>query len=175
MLLRIAPQVRAAALDSRVTTSRLRARRRWIIRGSVSLTLSAALLVLVVLLRRDQMTVDDCLRAMSRPMAALQAEVDSLGQLPAVIPDASSRIQLSYVSDLVREYAREATGPVIIASSATLPLVLGSDGNGVLIYEDGKIRCEWWSRVRFVREWHAQSARIRAWDQQRRAVPPQLP
>ena len=175
MLLQIAPELRAAALHSPVTTSRLRARRRWIVRGSVSLTLSAALIVLIVVLRRDQVAVDDCLRAMSRPMAALQAEVDSLGQLPAVVPDVSSRVRLSYASDLVREYARETTGPVIIASSATRPLVLGNDGNGVLIYQDGKIRCEWWSRVRFVREWHAQSACIREWDQQRRAAPPRLP
>jgi hypothetical protein len=175
MLLQIMPPVRATGLEMAIAANRTRARRRWIIRATLSLSFSAAVLILLVILQRDQMAISDCLQSMSRPLAALQAQVDDLGQLPAVCPDVPARTQFSYAPDLVREYARESTGPVIVGSSATQPLLLGSDGNGVLIYEDGQLRCEWWSRVSFVREWQAQNVRIRKWDQQRHAAPPQLP
>jgi hypothetical protein len=102
-------------------------------------------------------------------------QIDQFGQLPASLPDVPERLGLSYVPDVVREYTREATQPVIIGSSVPHELILGGEGNSVLIYDRGKVRCEWWPRTRFVSTWHAQSARIQQWDLARRATPPQLP
>lgn len=181
MLLQIAPQAgsaKARSLDQELVimaNNRSKTRRRFIFRAVASLSLSAVVLVLLVCMRRDRLTISDNVRSLERPVAALQAQIDSLGQLPSTIPAVPDRLGLAYANDTVREYAREATGPVLIGNAATQPLILGDDGHAVLIYEAGKVRCEWWARSRFVNEWLAQSARIREWDLHRQAAPPQLP
>lgn len=178
MLLWMAPQTGLKAglgQTDVVTACRLQARRRWLIRAGVSLTLSSLLLVLFVCLQRDRMTVRSCLRNMERHVVALQAEVSELGQLPAELPASSSRFTLVYASDLVREYARQVQEPVIVGHSAVQPLMLGHDGHGVLIYENGTVRSEWWPRPKLLGQWQAQSLRIRDWDFRRHLTPPELP
>lgn len=179
MLLRAAPNTGTKGQhleqELHIAAQRVRARRRWIVKAAVSLSLSSTLLIILVVLQRDRMAINDLMRSLDRPLAVFQTQIDELGQLPATFPDVPARLGIVYASDLVREYAREATGPVIIANSDTTPLILRSDGNGVVIYEKGTIRSEWWPRTQFVHEWLAQSAHIRKWDQTRRAQLPQLP
>lgn len=179
MLFRAVPQTGAKLRDldheSVILANRVRTRRRWIIKGFSSLLLSAVVLVFVVILHRDGMTVDECLTSLDRPVAEFQAAVNELGQLPASLPDLPARCRLEVAPPIVREYAREAAGPVIIGSSPSIDLLLRADGNGVILYENGKVRCEWWPRVDFIRQYRAQAAQIRKWDERRQATLPQLP
>ncbi|MBI4579802.1 MAG: hypothetical protein HY718_08875 [Planctomycetes bacterium] len=181
MILRLIPEipvganVRELERESMIAASRASARRRWIVRTGLMLGVSAIVLVVLVVGRRDRMAIDEAVRAMDRPVAALQAEIDALGQLPARMPEVPSRVAIAYASDLMREYARTATEPVIVASTARRALILQRDGNAVVIYHEGKVRQEWWSRERFINAWQAQEARIKNWEQERRSQPPRLP
>lgn len=158
-----------------IATPRLHARRKWIVRASLSLSISALVLVFLVIVRRDKMTIDECMRSMARPVGTLQAQVDSLGRLPASIPESSKTLGLRYADDLVRHYAQQAGEPVIIASSPAIPLILRDNGRGVILIQDGRVWQEWWTASEFSKQERAQEARLRSWDRQRRALLPQLP
>lgn len=179
MLLRAVPRLgvkpRGRDHDWVISANRARARQRWIVRATLSLVLSAALLFLIVCVQRDRMAISESIASVDRPVAALQTQVEQLGQLPAAVPDIAGRAAFVYAPDEVRRYARDAEGAVIVGTSATQHLILRSDGNAVVIYEGGRLRTEWWTRARLARELHAQEVRINKWDRQLRSQPPRLP
>lgn len=181
MILRLTPaDIQAdpypdANQDSLIVAGRVHARRRWITRTALALLASAVALCLVVVVNRDRDTVNGTLRSSAPFITALQGQIDALGQLPVELPVVATRLSLAYVDDLTREYAKTAREPVIIATSRGAPLVLGSNGNLVILYEQGKVRQEWWNRLDFVNAWQVQETRIKAWEAARRAANPCLP
>lgn len=150
-------------------------RRRWILRSSILLLVSAGLITFLVMKRRDDMAVRGLLRSLDKSVLALQAQVDALGQLPARLPETNTTLQIAYATDAQRAYAREADRPVIIATTPWLGRVTASEGAGVILYEHGKVWREWWTRPRLLGEWRAQEDRIRAFDRERREAVPVLP
>jgi hypothetical protein len=161
--------------DLMIAASKAQARRRWVLRTSLMLVFSAAVLAGLIVERRDRWMIQEVTRAMTPAVTALQASTNDLGQLPASVPDVPLRIRLAYASNLAREYARATGGPVIIANTPVRDLVFRRDGKGVIIYENGKIHAQWISAVDFLGQWKRQEALIRAWDEGRRLTPPVLP
>jgi hypothetical protein len=157
--------------------------RRWrIIQTSLMLLLTSAVLVLLVVLRADRATIAGALGSLNPVVKALQTDVKSLSQLPSALPQDLGEKKpkgLTYLAaeESVREYAKAATGPVIIAWSGWLPLVWG-DGYGVIVYDNDNhtVRSEWMTSKQFLKAREAQKARIKEWEQQQRsAVAPAPP
>lgn len=171
----LAARARALGPESVLLTSRRAARRKWIARASLSLSLTSIVLVCLVVLRRDKMTIDECMRLTHRSAVALQAQLESLGQLPACLPESSTAAGLQYADDLARHYALQTGEKIIVASSPTIPLILHDSGRCVILVEDGQVHQEWWSVTEFHKRKNAQDARARAWDRQRRIPLPDLP
>ena len=160
--------------DLMIAATKVNLRRRWILRSSLTLLVTSAVLVLLVFLRADRTVIHEVLKSLDHSVRGLQTEIDALGQLPAVLPEAT-RGDLAYASPLVREYARQASESVIVASTASRSLVMQSNGNGVIIYQGQKVRREWVSGRQFLSAWQAQEARIKKWNQERRSAAPILP
>lgn len=180
MLLKAVPKARAgenwdSSGDMIIAASRIQARRRWVFRTALLLSVSAMALCLLVAVRRDQMTKFEQMRSIEPVVAALQTQVTRLGQLPATLPDMPSRAQLSYAPEVVRDYAKATSEPVIVACTARQSLVVLKDGNCVVLLEDGELRAEWWDRLDFVAAWTAQTSRVDAWEEARRQSLPNLP
>ncbi len=178
MLIHVVPQSSAGIRTEQEwmgSAIRIQARRHWIVRTAAMLIVSACALLLLVFAQRDRATRGDLMRSMQTTATALQAQANELGQLPAQLPDVPSRVAIAYASDLVREYAHVATGPVIVASGPRTRLILQSDGCPVILYEHGKVTTAWWSRAKLLGEWIDQEQHIKAWDQQRKMSAPRLP
>jgi len=149
-------------------------RRQWVIRTSLVLILSSAALIFLVILRADQAVINSILISLAKPTAALQAEVDELGQLPATLPG-DYRIPVAYANSLVREYAKHTTQPVIVAQTWLAQPVLRGNGRGVIIYENHRVHSAWLTSQEFQEMLQAQEAAIKKWDEQRRSISPELP
>jgi hypothetical protein len=173
--LRMSPAHRAShrTLDERVLASRVRARRRWVIQTGLFLMATALLLVLLVVWRRDSLSIATLLYTYEAPAAALQGRLDELGTLPAAVPDPHGEIIASYAGDAERFYAAHIDDPVIIAISRPVRLKLREDGRAVILHEGGKLRIEWMPTSRIGEAMQAQLDAMRAFEQQRQ--PPQLP
>ncbi len=163
-------------LDNYIHVRRARSHRRWVIRASLSLVLTAAILCIVVIVRRDQMTVTTDMAALANAQKALQVKIDAWGRLPAaraVLPELPKGH--FYIDDSERFYAMHATEPVIVAAAPQTLLTLRSDGHCVIIYEQQKVRTEWMTRADFVAARRTQLNRLKAFRALRRSIPPDLP
>jgi len=162
-------------MDQRISDNRAIARRRWVFRMGFMLALAAAFLCFFVAWRRDEMTVKDQLDALADTVALLQNRVDEVGRLPAKAPRPARRALEHYALDADRYYARHATKAVIIAKSHPIPLLLGEDGQAVIVYEAGKVKAKWITVTEFQKAWRQQLEDIRAFEAQRREKPLVLP
>lgn len=160
-------------LDQRILSSKARTRRRWAIRTALMLLVSAAVLCLFVMWRRDQAAVETFTRSLVPTLAALQGRIDALGWLPAVPPKLQPGY--SYVSDGERFFAMSVPEPVIIGASPPLSLFLQADGRLVIIYESGKVRSQWLTLAEFESALLKQQDRMKAFEQERDSRPPVLP
>lgn len=164
-----------ASLVERVTASKMRARRRWAVRTGMLLLVSGILLATLVIWQRDSETRSAWLRTTSRSAAAIQAHFDQTGYLPANLPYASEFVPMTYASYADRFYAVNASRPVIIAMSGSLPLVLQPDGRTVIIFENGTVRTEWMSTGAFTTAYLEQLRDAEQFEHERRSRVPQLP
>jgi len=149
-----------------------KARRRWIIRSALTLTLTAVLLWGLVIWRRDKSTVDINLRKVNDSVAVLQERVTNLGMLPASAPELND---LTYASYSERYYAKQSSEPVIIAFTKEIPLILRKSGRCVVFYDQGKLNTKWMSVSDFQLTWRKQEDKMRAFDQKRFSEKPDIP
>ena len=164
-------------VDQRVVESRIRARRRWVLRTTLMLVLTAGILCLLVMWRRDETTVASCLALLDAPVSALQRSVEKYGWLPAGLPEpAAAALEGGYyASNIERFYAMNTSEPVIIAFGRSVPLILGRDGRGVIEYHQGKVSRKWLSLTGFQRAWLKQEEQMRAFQEKVKSGPPPLP
>lgn len=160
--------------DLAIASAKTDLRRRWVIRTSLALASSSAVLVLLVLLRSDQLAINSVLRSLDGPLSALQTQVNVLGQLPVSLPSNNST-PIGYADTLVREYTKNTTGPVIVATTSLAQPVLRGNGRGVIIYENRRVRRVWLTSQEYEHKLLAQQAAIKSWNEQRRAKAPDLP
>jgi hypothetical protein len=160
--------------NDRVSASRVRARRQWILRTGLLLGLTGLSLTLLVLWRRDPDTVALLTRANQKCATAIQAHLDSTGLLPASLPDAENSY-CYYASYANRFYAQRTSRPVIIAATAPISLILHSDGRCVIIFERGRVRSEWMTAVQFSDAYQAQIQDQARFEHDQRDRIPKLP
>ncbi len=158
--------------DERLLAGRARARRRWAIRTSLILLLTAATLCIFVTWRRDRMTVAWRLLSLKPAVATLQQRIDKFGMLPSVVPGLE---KCYYASDSERFYAMNAAEPVIIAYQPRTHLMLRDNGRAVIIYEGGTVRQEWLPETGFRGTWRQQQERMKIFEEKMRSRPPELP
>ncbi len=161
-------------IDQRVEESRARARRRWIFRTSAFLFLTSILLVLLVLWRRDSMQVQVATSSMYRPCKAIQARVNELGVLPAVVEEDLGRGVL-YAGDTERFYAVNAGRPAIVAAGPIIDLILHRNGRCVILYDQGRLSVRWMTTPEYAQAVERQRHDMQAFYDARRARPPQVP
>lgn len=170
------PVRNAATLpDKRAMAHRMQTRRLWVFRSVMILSISAVLLCFLVMWRRDKLTVAGWLRALAKPVATLQAQVDDLGRLPASELELAENSLEFYASDADRYYASQVTQPVIIAYTYPIQRLMSENGRVVVIYDQGKIETQWMTASHFNGVWEAQEAAIEAFEQHRRRRLPHLP
>lgn len=162
-------------MKQHVSASKARARRRWVIRTTVTLTLTAALLFLFVTWRRDQMTIESSLRKFNDPVKVLQNKVDTLKTLPALLPELKEPMGAYYASDAERQYAMHTTEPTIIAVGKPIHLILLKDGQCVIIYHQGKVSSKWMPTAEFYHDWRIQEQKLTAFEKELFSKPPVLP
>jgi hypothetical protein len=160
-------------MSERPLGSKISARRRWAIRTTLMLFLTAVVLCLLVIWVRDRNTVSASLRVLDPPIKALRDRVSALGVLPAVLPE--SKLQLYYASPAERFYAMNSREPVIIAATLKISLLLRENGRCVIIYEKGAVHSEWIPESRFLSQWDEQRKRIEDFQAKIRSRPPELP
>jgi len=135
----------------------------------------AVVLCFVVAWRRDAMTVQSQLRALSGVVDALQATVDRVGRLPAEVPTPTRTRFTYYLSDADRFYAMHTDKPVIVATMPPVSLLMGERGQAVVIYHDGRVRAEWMTESQYEKAKRRQERDIEAFEEQRRNQPLILP
>ena len=163
------------AMKQQVSASKARARRRWFIRSTVTLTLTAVLLILFVIWRRDHMNIEASLRKFNKPVKSLQDTVDMLKLLPAMLPELNELDGIYYASDSERRYAMNTPEPTIIAVGRPVHLILLKDGQCVIIYQKGKVSAKWMPTVEFYQTWRSQKQKIEAFEKEIFSKPPVLP
>lgn len=159
---------------------KVRAKRRWALRSSTSLVLAAIILCVFIVWNRDRNTVKQYLRLMEPVVRDLQRRTDSLGVVPAQIPDpqATGRSTIAFLYKFgpdERYFAINTPEPSIIAYTPVIRLLLGGDGRCAIIHEKGKIRCEWLKENGFVSQWDRQRHRMEEFQAQLRSRPVELP
>jgi len=165
-----------ASVEERVVESKVHARRQRIIRSALLLLTTSAMLCGFVTWRRDCFRIDLSLQSIERgPMIALQKKIDELGQIPAVVPGLEESLIESYAGTADRFYAMNSSKPTIVGVSSLIPVFMGQDGRCVIIYDQGKVYTEWMPRRKFEAAMQAQWDAIKAFEQQRRNHPPELP
>ncbi|MEP0844703.1 MAG: hypothetical protein HRF43_18550 [Phycisphaerae bacterium] len=164
----------AENMDERIFASRVRARRRWIVRTGSLLLVSGVLLALLVVWRRDTQTIAVLMRMTRGSAAGVQAHLDRTGLLPPALPgdEANNFIYASYAD---RFYAQHANRPVIIAATRSIGLLLRPNGRCVITLEGDKVRSEWMTDTAFSAAYKAQLHRAAQFEQERSSRPPQLP
>src|SRR5688500_8428050 len=136
------------SVEERVVESKVRARRRRVIRTVLLLFTTSAILCGFVTWRRDSMTIDSWLQTVNGPMVALQKKIDQLGRLPAAQPEFEGAIE-SYANAADRFYAMQSSKPVIVAISPSVPLILRENGRCVIMYDRGKVYSDFMPRRQF--------------------------
>jgi len=159
-------------MDDRISASKTRARKRWIIRTGLLLIITFVLLFVVVTWRRDQMNVEISLRTLDEPMAALQAKINELGRLPKYVPGFESAY---YATDAERHFAMSSAEPTIIYVTPKTELILHQDGRGVIIYQQGKLIPKWMSSSEFFSAWNHQQQSMKKFEKERFSKPPVIP
>ncbi|MHC4441052.1 MAG: hypothetical protein ACYTF1_03880 [Planctomycetota bacterium] len=162
-------------MQRQVSASKARARRRWVIRSTVTLILTAAVLFLFIIWRRDQMTIEVGLRKFNDPVKALQNKIDSLKMLPALLPEMSNLQGAYYALADERRFAMNTSEPTIIAFGQPTHLFLGQDGLCVIIYHQGKVSAKWMNVTEFFQEQKKQKRKIKAFEKEFFSKPPELP
>ena len=167
---------------ARLLEQQMRARRRWVFRSLAFLTLTSAVLVLLVIWQRDRLEADRVVALMgrsgdvTRPVGQIEASIRNLGLLPATLPRQDEEgVRFTYASYPERFFAIRTGGPAIIAASVEVNLILRPGGRAVVLYDHGKIRSEWMSSSEFAVAVSRQNERIAEFEQQLRAKPPELP
>jgi len=158
-----------------VLTRQIQTRRLWIFRTVVILSISAVFLCFLVMWRRDQLTVTLQVQSLEKPAAILQTRIDELGRLPAFVREFSECNLAFYVSDIERDYAIQASGPVIIAATPPIELLLSENGRAVVIYQQGKVKPTWMTVSQYDKDRQEQVVAIQAFEQKRKLQPPVLP
>jgi len=158
-----------------ILARKVKTRRRWAFRTVLILAISAVLLCLLVMWRRDETAKTGQLQSLAELAATLQAQVNELGRLPAIIPEPSLHNLDFYASDADRFYASRVSQPVIIAGTQPIHLLLTEDGRAVIIYQQGKIGAKWMTASEFEKAWDTQEAKITAFEQERKSSLPNLP
>lgn len=165
-----------AMVDQLVLASKAKARRRWMIRSGLMLTVTAVIGFAVVVMDRNNRTRQSFLDQIKVPAAALESSLAMLGDLPAVIPQHAHVDILRYdAPDSLRAYATSTTEPTIIGYTAPITLIIQPAGRAVLLYHAGKIERRWMNERDFRLAIIAQHERLEAYDSERSARPPNLP
>jgi hypothetical protein len=162
------------SVEERVVESKVRARRRRIVRSVLLLLTTSVMLCGFVFWQRDSTLITKSLQAIDPSMSELQKKIDLLGRLPAVMPGPDGVME-SYSSSADRFYAMNSGKPTIVAVSSLVPIVLGQDGRCVIIYDQGKVYSEWMSQRRFEAAMQTQWAATKAFEKERHDRPPVLP
>ncbi len=165
----------STSVGDTVLQSRVRQRRQWVFRTTAMLAVTAVLLSFLVTWRRDEMAVQESLRLLAGPAAQLQAHLDTWGHLPGDLPEPVSSDVTLFLSSSDRYFASQTAEPMFIAYSPEVMLHLKEDGRATIVYEKGKIRTQWMTSAEFREQSEAQNARMQAFEQERRARPPELP
>lgn len=163
------------SMDERVVASRARARRQWVFRSLLLLSVTAGALILMIIWKRDESVIRMLLRSLEKPAEAMQVHVNRIGLLPATLPEADKVNIAYYASYADRFYAQQADQPVIVAAGPTVRLALQTDGRCVILYDQGRISTAWMSLKEFHSRMVAQMQASEAFERQRRASPPELP
>ncbi len=167
--------VPATPVGAKLLANRARQRRQWVFRSTAMLAGIAILLSFLVTWRRDEMAADESLRLLAAPVAQLQAHLDAWGHLPAEIPEPARGSVELLLSAADRYYADQTSDMVLIGHTPPVMLHLKENGRGVILYQQGKVRAEWMTTAEFRDRSARQMARMRAFEQERRARPPELP
>ncbi|UCD28931.1 MAG: hypothetical protein JSV03_00150 [Planctomycetota bacterium] len=159
-------------MDQSLPVNKRRARRRWIIRTGLMLSLTAFLLFFFVTWRRDQLGIDASLRSLDLPVTILQNKIDTLGWLPTTLPELGNNY---YASDAERYFAMNTTEPVIIATTKPTHLILREDGLCAITYHKGKISSKWIPLSEFRLIWHSQERKMEEFEEKQHSKPPIIP
>lgn len=169
-----ARQPGAAESGDRATQRRVRARRFWAIRSSLLLVTSAVLLCIFVMWRRDSFDRNLMLQDLRTRVAALQAQIDELGVLPASLPPQLEDLP-SYANAADRFFALNSETPTVIGFTRPRSLMLRQDGRCVILYKRGQVSVVWVTESEFRRQIREQQERMTAFEKERHARPPELP
>lgn len=161
-------------LADRVWVSKAQARRRWAVRSGLLLSLTGAVIILLVVWRRDTVAMQDVTSTAERVCSSIQDSLKKDGLLPSVLP-AGKAPGFEYLPYADRFYAQHATHPVILAVSPSVALKLRSDRRCVVFYDKGKVYPQWMTAVAYAQARQAQTLEARMFEQQRSTAPSDLP
>jgi hypothetical protein len=185
------PRETRRVVEDLVSASKARARRRWVIRSVSLLGVTSVILCALLVWRRNEAARTSVHRDLVPAVAALQERIDSLGILPATPPpsDAASPAPSLPPLDVLpkvfegyapqdpvqRQFAMNASDPVIIAWSRPIHLFLQADGRWVVLYANKRVSSTWMTNRAFRTAQLDHMRRLVEFEKERSRRPVELP
>ncbi len=163
------------AVQELAMASKTRARRRWAMRSVLLLAFTAVVLCGLLIWRRNQATQTEFHRQLAPTVAALQERINALGTLPVTPPTREFLNTYTPADAVERQFALNASEPVMIGWTAGIHLFLQEDGRWVIFYSGGKVSCTWMTQSAFRTAQVEQMRRVNEFQEQRSRRPVELP
>ena len=149
-------------------STRVAARKAGLLRSSLTLLAGAVALTLLVMLMRDyhrRIQLLDGAREYAEMLARVR--VGDSGALPLnleatdELKEVAGKLRLEWLSHAEALQLRDSSRPVIVVWSAVLPMWLGRDGRGVIVFHEGRLTAAWLSNQVFEQRQAAQQEELR--------------